>query len=198
MQNKKYNCIKRLSILLSLVLILFSFTSCNDKNDLQIKNNIASESSIETPGSTVSASRIETNGYTASDSSIETLKQNTDTDSYDINVQINYRVTIDKNIKKINPNIIRATRQAIFDCDCSNAKFSHYNGFIINKDICIFEVNETGKNTWQVKFWEKPKNSDLYDKDGFCSATVEKQDSGSYKGYVINPGGPMIRGDETY
>lgn len=196
MKNKKYNCIKRLSILLLLVLILFTFTSCNDGNGVQ--NNIASESSIENPGSTVSASSIETKGYTASDSSIETLNQNTDTDSYDINVQINYKVTIDKNLKEIDPNIIRATRQAIFDCDCSNAKFSHYKGFIINNDICIFEVNETGKNTWQVKFWEKTQNTDLYDKDGYCSATVEKQDSGSYKGYVINPGGPMIRGDETY
>lgn len=170
MQNKKYNSIKRHRALLLLVLILFTFTSCNDENDLQIQNNIASESSIE----------------------------NTDTDSYDINVQISYKVTIDKNLKEINPNIIRATRQAIFDCDCSNAKFSHYNGFIRNNDICIFEINETGKNTWQVKFWEKPQNTDLYDKNAYCSATVEKQDSGSYKGYVVNPGGPMVRGDETY
>ncbi|OPX45061.1 hypothetical protein CLHUN_12930 [Ruminiclostridium hungatei] len=186
MQNKKCRCIERLSLLLLLMLILFTFVACNDKNDLKIENNMASDSSIETQG------------HAASDSSIETLNQNTGTDSFDINVQINYRVTIDKNIKEINPNIIRATRQAIFDYDCSNAKFSHYNGVIINNDICVFEVNETGKNTWQVKFWEKPQNSDLYNKDGFCFATVEKQDSGSYKGYVINPGGPVIRGDETY
>ncbi len=115
MKNKKCSWIERLSFLLLLVLILFTFTSCNDENGIQ--KNIASESSIENHGNTVSASSIETKGYTASDSSIETLNQNTDTDSYDINVQINYRVTIDKNLKEINPNIIRATRQAIFDCD---------------------------------------------------------------------------------
>ncbi len=186
MEMKKGRSNERLSLFIIIVFILLTFSSCNDKTGSNIKSNMTSGASIETRSDM------------AADSSTETLNQKTDTDSFDINVQINYRVTIDKNIKEINPNIVRATRQAVFDYECSNAKFSHYNGFIINHDICIFEVNETGKNTWQVKFWEKPQNSDSYIKDGFCSATVDKQDSGSYKGYVINSGGPMIRGDETY
>lgn len=186
MKKKKGICNERLNLLILLAFILLTFTSCNDKKDLKIQSAMVSDSSIEAQSNM------------ASDFSIETLNRNTDTDSFDINVQINYRVSLDKKIKEINPNIIRATRQAIFDYDCSNAKFSHYNGFIINNDICIFEVNETSKNTWQVKFWEKPQNSDSYIKDGFCFATVEKQDSGSFKGHIINPGGPMIRGDETY
>lgn len=119
-------------------------------------------------------------------------------DSLDINVNINYRVTLDDKVKGVNINIIKAARQAIFDYDCSNAKFSHYNGYLIENDVYIFDIAETDKNIWEVKFWEKPQSSDTCNKEGYCFATVEKQKSGSFKGYIVNPGGPLIRGDETY
>lgn len=123
--------------------------------------------------------------------------QNTDTNSFDVDVKISYKITLDDKVKKINSNIIKAARQAIFDSDCGNAKFSHYN-YSMEKDIYIFEVNEAGSNIWQVKFWEKAQNEISYNKTGYCSATVEKQKTGSFRGYMVNPGGPCIRGDETY
>lgn len=161
-------------ILISVMTILLTFTSYGGNKNSKLQSSVSSASAIE-----------QSNQATAED-------------SYDINIKISYKVTLDEKIKEINPNIIRATRQAIFDNDCSNAKFFHYNGYVIDNDIYIFEVNETGKYTWQVKFWEKLKNSETYNKSGYCSATVEKTSSGSYKGYIINPGGPAIRGDETY
>ncbi len=119
-------------------------------------------------------------------------------ESFDIKVGINYKITLDDKVKAVDTNIIKAARQEIFDYASYNAKFSHYNGYIINNDVYIFEVAETGKYTWEVRFWEKQQDSDYYNKDGYCFATVEKQKSGSFKGYIINPGGPMVRGDETY
>jgi hypothetical protein len=120
------------------------------------------------------------------------------TNSFDINVKISCKVTLDTKVKGTNPDIIKAARQAIFDNDCYFARFSHYNGYTVNNDIYIFEVNKTDNNTWKVKFRMKPHDSDSYDKDGYCLATVEKQKTGSFKGYIVNSGGPMIRADETY
>ena len=174
MNRKKYGHLGTFSMLILLMIILLTFTSCSDNRSVAVQSSVASSSAIDPSN------------------------QDIGTDSFDINVKVSYKVTLDDKIKGINPNIIKATRQAIFDCDCNNAKFVHYNGYTINNDIYIFEVNETDKNTWQVKFWEKPQNSDLYNKDGYCFATVEKQNSGSFKGYIVNPGGPDIREDVTY
>lgn len=117
--------------------------------------------------------------------------------SYNIDVRIHYSITLDDKVKNVNPNIIKATRQAIFDYDSNNAKFSHYK-YSRNNDIYIFKVNKIGSNTWKVKYWVKQHSIDKYNKNGYCFVTVEKQKSGSFKGSIINSGGPCIKGEETY
>lgn len=121
-----------------------------------------------------------------------------DSDSFDVNVSIHIKVTLDDKVKGVDPNIIRATRQALFDWDCEAAKLRHYNGYSTNHYIYIFDVIEKGNDTWEVRFREKEKESDNYNMVGYKFATVKKQASGSYEGYIVNPGGPMIKGDETY
>lgn len=128
----------------------------------------------------------------------EPSKQDISSDSFDIHVNISYQITLDDKVKAVNPNIIKATRQAIFDYDCNDAKFYHYNGFSINNDVYIFEVNQTSIRTWEVKFWVKPQNSNSYNKNGYSFATVEEQKSGSFLGSIMNPGGPIIRAGETF
>lgn len=122
---------------------------------------------------------------------------NINKNSYNIDVRIHYSITLDDKVKSVNPNIIKATRQAIFNYDSNNAKFSHYK-YSRNHDIYIFKVNKIGSNTWIVRYWEKQHSIHKYNKNGYCYVTVEKQKSGSFKGSIINPGGPCIKGDETY
>lgn len=119
-------------------------------------------------------------------------------DSYDINVTINCKITLDDKVKGVNPNIIRATRQALFNYDCNNAMFWHYNGFSRNYYILIFDIKEISKDTWVVKFHQKQNKSDKYDTDGYSFANVVKQKSGVYIGRIDNPGGPKIDYGETY
>lgn len=126
---------------------------------------------------------------------------NADNTSFDINVSIKYKVEVDEKLKGINPNIIKATRQAIFDYDSSNAKFFHYKRFNMDNQILIFDIKERGKDTWEVGYKEKIHTDKGYEdctSSGYCFATVEKQKSGSYYGYIVNSGGPCIKGDETY
>lgn len=61
----------------------------------------------------------------------------------------------------------------------------------------IFEVDQKDANTWEVRFHEKQAGDAGYP-DGYSLVTVTKQQTGVYVGTIINPGGPMIRGDETY
>ncbi|MHC6180289.1 hypothetical protein ACYUJ6_10605 [Clostridium sp. JNZ X4-2] len=92
--------------------------------------------------------------------------QNSKDDSFDISVSINYKITIDDNIKKTNPNIIKATKQAIFDTDCYFAKLQHYNRYFKDNDIFIFNVKKTGENTWEVDFKEKKSGTKLLPVNG--------------------------------
>lgn len=117
---------------------------------------------------------------------------------FDVNVSIVYRITLDDKVKDTDPNIIRAARQAMFDFDSNNAHHAHYRGYSVNYDFEIFEVDKQASDTWEVRFWEKTQDMPDYTRDGYCFATVTKQPSGSYVGSMINPGGLMIRGDETY
>lgn len=71
----------------------------------------------------------------------------------------------------------------------------------MDNEIPIFDIKERGKDTWEVDFKEKIHTDKGYEdiaSSGYCLATVEKQESGSYHGFIVNPGGPCIKGDETY
>lgn len=57
--------------------------------------------------------------------------------SFNINFNLCYNISVDSTLKNINSDIIRATQQAIFDYDCSNAKLYHYDGYFKNNDILI-------------------------------------------------------------
>lgn len=81
-----------------LLIIVFTFTSCN-----VISNN--SSESI-----TTLASNNEAND------------NNSDIDTYDVNVSISYRIILADKVKGVNPNIIKAARQGLYDYDCNNAK----------------------------------------------------------------------------
>lgn len=116
---------------------------------------------------------------------------------YDVSVSIQYRITLDDSVKNTDPNIIRAARQGMFDYDAGNAHHAHYQGYAVEYDILIFEVDQKDSNTWEVRFREKQPGDAAYP-DGYSFVTVTKQASGVYVGDIINPGGPMSRGDETY
>lgn len=103
-------------------------------------------------------------------------------DSFDINVSLKYNIHIDDKIKETDPNIIKATRQAIFNTACDFAESNNYNGYAINNDILIFNVIKKGNDTWEVDFYEKKSDENEYNKIGYSFAIVEKQDDGSYKG----------------
>jgi len=108
--------------------------------------------------------------------------QNYNSDSFDINVSLKYTIHIDDKIKGTNPNIIKATRQAIFNADCDFAESNNYNGYTVNNDILIFNVIEKGTDIWEVDFYEKKSDENEYNKIGYSFAIVEKQKDGSYKG----------------
>ena len=123
--------------------------------------------------------------------------QNSNSDSFDVNVSLKYNINLDDKVKGTNPNIIKATRQAIFDADCYCAKLEHYNGYSVNNDVLIFDVKEAGTDTWKVDFYEKKLDEKEYDTSGYSVATVEKQKDGSYTGgLTIHP--PVMPVGETY
>jgi hypothetical protein len=136
----------------------------------------------------------------------QTIKNNTNSNittkaSYDINVSIKYKIFLGEKVKKVDTNIIKAARQGLFYNDCSNARFSHYNGYSVSYDVLIFDIKEVGKNAWTVYFKEKQhgqKDYIGYTNGAYSVVNVEKDKSGAYRGYIINPGGPMLRGGETY
>lgn len=118
---------------------------------------------------------------------------------YDINVRLEYHISLDKSVEGTDPAIVRALRQALFDNDCQNAMFLHYNGYVKNEDVLVFQVDKTGDNTWEVRFREKEHADNTYfESDSYSFATVTKQESGKYIGEIVNPGGPMIDAGETY
>lgn len=118
--------------------------------------------------------------------------KNTDSTSFDINVSINISVKLADNLKNINPNIIKAARTALFNFYCDRAKFVHYNGFCVSEKMDIFKVKQLGENSWEVKY----RGSDTPD-NCYSSITVRKENTGSYKGYMVYSS-PCLRGDETF
>jgi hypothetical protein len=116
---------------------------------------------------------------------------------YDVSVSIQYFITLDDKVKDTDPNIIRAARQGMFDYDANNAHHAHYAGYSVSYDIDIFKVDQKDAGTWDVRFHEKQTGDAGYP-DGYSLVTVTKQQTGVYVGTIVNPGGPMIRGDETY
>ncbi len=98
--------------------------------------------------------------------------------------------TLEDSVTEIDSAIIDASKQAIDDS--YNKKVQHFKKVYIN----IFEVKEIGKDTWEVRYRAKVKESDSYDINSFSFVTVEKQKSGSYYGYIINPGGPPISAED--
>lgn len=143
---------------------------------------------------------IQTNNLTSainkSGTSIEE-NQSLNSDSFDINVSLKYKINIDDRIKGINTNIVKSTRQAIFDADCDFVKIQHYNGYAVNNDVLIFDVKEIEMDTWEVDFYEKKSDEKEYNTIGYSFATVEKQKDGSYKGKITHSS-PAILGGETY
>lgn len=102
-----------------------------------------------------------------------------------------------KKEKDVNPNIIRATRQAMFDTDCYSARINHYNGLNINTDVLIFDVKETGTDSWKVCFHLKNSDEKDYNTIGYSHASVKKLDDGSYIG-EISRSVPCESVGETY
>lgn len=112
-----------------------------------------------------------------------------DVNTFDVNVKISIRVILDGRVKNINPDIIRAARQALFSMYVDRAKFAHYNNFDINDTMKIAEVTYRGNSRWDV----------IFNKDNisYSLVTVEKQQDGSYKGYIVY-GNPCMRVGVTY
>lgn len=118
-------------------------------------------------------------------------------DSFDINVSLKYNIHIDDKAKATDANIIKATRQAIFDTDCYFAKLRHYNGYSVNNDVLIFDVKEMGTDEWEVDFYQKKSDEKEYNKIGYAFADVTKQKDGTYSGGItIHP--PVTTTPETY
>jgi hypothetical protein len=125
------------------------------------------------------------------------VEQKPEVGLFDINVSIKFHIILADKVRGVNPDIIKASRQAIYDYYCSEAKFSHYNGFSVDNDMLIFDIKEIKNNTWGVYFHEKSKEDKTYPM-GYSFLTVEKLQSGSYKGYVSPHGSPLNRVNETY
>lgn len=113
----------------------------------------------------------------------EFKNQNHTNDSFNISININYNIIVDNNIKGIDTNIIEATKQAIFYTDCYFAKLQHYNRYIKNNDVFIFNVKKISENSWEVDFKEKNQTKS-YDTNGYSFAIVKKQNSGKYVGDI--------------
>lgn len=126
-----------------------------------------------------------------------TLTQENHSDSFDINVSLKYNIYLDDKVKGINPNIIKATRQAIFDAGCSRAKLKHYNGYSVNDDVLIWGVKEATDTAWEVDYRVKNSNEKEYDTISYSVVTVTKQKDGSYVG-EISGSSPAMPIGETY
>ena len=189
-------------ILLVSVTVASFLVSCSQNSDTietQVDNKV-SGTIIPTPivssmpeviptlEPTVTPTSILDNNKTSNDDSLDT---------YDINVDINYKVILDDDVKDVNPNIIKAVRHAVIDNDVFFAMLKHYIDYSINMDIYIYDVKEMGKDKWEVDFWTKEPSDAEYDKSTYQFATVEKEKSGSYIGYIFHSS-PLQLGDETY
>jgi FOG: Glucan-binding domain (YG repeat) len=151
---------------------------------------------------------FEDNGYMAHDTTVDGYKLGSDgawiqsdistskvnksdidqdnENSFNVDVSIKYNVYLDDKVKGTDANIIRAARKALFDNNCYFAKYQHYNGYSVNADILIFNVKETGTDEWEVDFYSKGIEEKEYDKNGYGSATVNRQKDGSYTGGIIS------------
>jgi len=127
--------------------------------------------------------------------------QSTDKNTIFADFSVKYEIDIDKDLNNTNPNIAKAVRQALFDYDCSNAKYFHYYGYHMDYIILIYDVKKIAVNKWGVSFKEKIHTAKGYEDTadkGSCYVTVTKQKSGMYTGYMFNPGGPAGSESETY
>ena len=118
--------------------------------------------------------------------------QATDKNTIFADFSVKYEIDVDQSLKDINPNIIKAVRQALFDYDCSNAKYFHYYGYHMDYKILIFDIKKIDVNKWGVSFREKTHTAKGYvdtAEKGYCYITVTKQKSGNYNGYMFNPSG---------
>jgi len=113
-----------------------------------------------------------------------TTEEDQNSDSFVVNASIKFNIYIHDKVKGTNPNIIEATRQALLDSACSEVKLEHYNGYSLNNDILIFDVQETGTDTWEVYFHGKNSFETEYNTNTSLFATVEKQKDGTYIGKI--------------
>ncbi len=111
------------------------------------------------------------------------------------NLKISYNITFTNKISGVNSDIINAATQGMFDYE---SKEYHSDKNKINDYVLIMNVKKTGWDTWEVDFVSKEKETDAYPTIGYSFVTVEKQKSGSYKGFIINDGGPMIKVGVTH
>lgn len=97
--------------------------------------------------------------------------------------KIHFTFTIQDAASKYDSAIIDAAKQAIMTNDHSEIESLY---------IDIFEVKEIDAKTWEVRFRDKVNESDSYELQSFCFVTVEKQQSGKYEGYILNPSAPFF------
>ena len=81
-------------------------------------------------------------------------------DSFDVNVHINIKVELDENLKNVNPGIIKAAREAMFNYHCDMAKYVHYDGYEVNKFVNIFNIEQKDNVNWEVKYRVKQNEND--------------------------------------
>jgi hypothetical protein len=106
------------------------------------------------------------------------------------NISICYNITIGDEVDKVNIDVINAAIQGMFDYVC----MEHLNVvYPMNTYVLITNVQEISKDNFKVNFVSKEKETDNYPTIGYSFVTVEKQESGSYKGIITNVGGSIIR-----
>lgn len=115
---------------------------------------------------------------------------------FDIDFAFQLFVTVDDNLKDVNPDIIKATRAAILKQNFSQARFSHYNQKQ-KEHINIFEVIKDGANAWDVRYRTKNNENEDYDNRFYSQVRVETVLGGRLEGY-ISGSSPIDDGKETY
>jgi hypothetical protein len=129
------------------------------------------------------------NAYTQYSNNINT-KQSTEKVNFNINVSIKCKINIETTLIGVNGNIIRATRQAIYDNYCDLKKINNLNGYSINDDVQIFRIIPYGNpNTtkyWNVYFKSKKASSEDY--NNISSVLIIKYPNGAYKGNITQEG----------
>ena len=108
--------------------------------------------------------------------------QDSNSGSFNINVNIKYNIYLADKVKQTDSNIIEATKEALFDMGCDLAKMQHYNMYSTNTDVLIFDVKETGTDNWEVYLHLKDQKEKEYNTNTALTAIVSKEKNGEYKG----------------